>query len=68
MQAGREREFANVYRSSDAARQLSDDEFGAVLAFVRQAFELALAFRAAKLQRHPTAKRRGARGPHKQPS
>ena len=68
VQAGREREFANVYRSSDAARQLSDDEFGAVLAFVRQAFELALAFRAAKLQRHPTAKRRGARGPHKQPS
>jgi transcriptional regulator with XRE-family HTH domain len=45
VQAGREREFANIYRSSDAARTLSDDEFAAVLAFVRQAFELALALR-----------------------
>jgi transcriptional regulator with XRE-family HTH domain len=45
VQAGREREFANVYRGSDAARRLSDDEFAAVLTFVRAAFELALAFR-----------------------
>ena len=45
MQAGREREFANIYRGSDLARRLTDDEFAAMLAFVRAAFELALAFR-----------------------
>jgi transcriptional regulator with XRE-family HTH domain len=45
VQAGREREFANIYRGSDAARRLSDEEFAAVLTFVRAAFELALAFR-----------------------
>jgi transcriptional regulator with XRE-family HTH domain len=47
VQAGREREFANIYRGSDAARRLSDAEFAAVLAFVSAAFELALAFRGA---------------------
>lgn len=47
VQAGREREFANIYRGSDLARRLSDDEFAAVLAFVRTAFDLALAFRGA---------------------
>ena len=36
VQAGREREFANVYRGSDAARGLSDDDFAAVLAFTRR--------------------------------
>lgn len=45
VQAGREREFANIYRSSDVARTLSDEEFAAVLGFVRQAFDLALVFR-----------------------
>ena len=50
VQAGREREFANIYRGSDAARRLSDVEFAAVLAFVSAAFELALAFRGAN---HP---------------
>lgn len=54
-QAGREREFVNVYRGSDAARALTDEDFAAVLAFVKQAFELALAFRSGK-----TAHRRGA--------
>ena len=44
VQAGREREFANVYRASDAARRLDDEEFTAVLAFVRAAFDLALTF------------------------
>jgi transcriptional regulator with XRE-family HTH domain len=48
VQAGREREFANVYRGSDAARRLSDDDFSAVLAFTKAAFELALAFRSSK--------------------
>ena len=45
VQAGREREFANIYRASDAARQLSDAEFAAALRFVRASFEAALAFR-----------------------
>ena len=48
VQAGREREFANIYRASDAARRLSDKEFAAVLAFVSAAFELALTFRGAR--------------------
>jgi len=46
LQAGREREFANLYRGSDGARRLSDGEFAKVLAFTKAAFELALAFRA----------------------
>jgi transcriptional regulator with XRE-family HTH domain len=46
VQAGREREFANLYRASDAARQLNDDEFAAALTFVRASFEAALVFRA----------------------
>jgi transcriptional regulator with XRE-family HTH domain len=49
VQAGRERELANVYRSRDAARQLSDDEFAAVLGFVSSAFDTAMAFRAERL-------------------
>jgi transcriptional regulator with XRE-family HTH domain len=48
LQAGREREFANIYRASDAARGLSDAEFAVVLAFVRAAFEMAMTFRAAR--------------------
>jgi transcriptional regulator with XRE-family HTH domain len=55
VQAGREREFANVYRSSDAARRLSDEDFGAVLAFTKAAFETALAFRGTKAA--PTARK-----------
>lgn len=45
LQAGREREFANIYRAHDAARHLSDQEFEALLAFMRSALELALAFK-----------------------
>ena len=45
VQAGREREFANLYRASDAARQLNDEEFAAALKFVRASFEAALTFR-----------------------
>ncbi len=48
VQAGREREFANIYRGSDSARALSDEDFNAVLGFVRAAFALALTFRGAK--------------------
>ena len=45
VQAGREREFANIYRASDAARRLSDEEFALVLGFTRTAFEMAVAFK-----------------------
>ena len=48
VQAGREREFANIYRGSDAARRLPDEEFNAVLGFTRAAFEMALTFRGVK--------------------
>ena len=46
VQAGREREFANIYRSIDAARELSDADFAAALRFTQAAFEAALAFQA----------------------
>ncbi len=42
---GREREFVNIYRGSDAARKLTDAEFAAVLKLVNAAFELALTFK-----------------------
>ena len=58
LHAGREREFVNVYRSSDAARALSDEDFAAVLAFVKQAFEMALAFRSGKMPQRHGAKRK----------
>lgn len=45
VQAGREREFANIYRSHDAARALSDTDFAAALSFADVAFATALAFR-----------------------
>jgi plasmid maintenance system antidote protein VapI len=57
VQAGREREFANIYRGSDLARRLSDEDFAAVLAFTKAAFELALAFRSGKPR--PAVARRG---------
>lgn len=46
IQAGREREFANIYRSHDAARELSDADFATALTFTNAAFEAALAFQA----------------------
>lgn len=47
VQAGREREVANIYRASDDARRLSDEEFASVLEFMRQAFNMAVQFRMA---------------------
>jgi transcriptional regulator with XRE-family HTH domain len=44
VQAGREREFANVYRANEAARQLNDEEFAAVLRFVGAALDSAVVF------------------------
>ncbi len=60
VQAGREREFANIYRASDAARTLSDREFAAVLAFTRSAFDLAMTLHAKEGGR---AGKRAARTP-----
>jgi len=58
LQAGREREFANVYRASDAARRLTDEEFAEVLKFTKAAFDMALAFRGGKSRRDGAARRR----------
>jgi transcriptional regulator with XRE-family HTH domain len=44
VQAGREREFANIYRSHGAGRNLSDKDFAAALAFSAAAFDSALVF------------------------
>lgn len=44
VQAGRERQFANIYRSHDAARSLSDADFATALAFADAAFATAVAF------------------------
>jgi transcriptional regulator with XRE-family HTH domain len=60
VQAGREREFANIYRASDAARRLDDADFAAVLAFTRAAFEMAIAFRGAKPAASPKGTRKAA--------
>ena len=57
LQAGREREFANIYRGNDAARDLSDEDFNAALNFARTAFDMAVAFR-----RDPHAGKRGSGG------
>jgi transcriptional regulator with XRE-family HTH domain len=59
VQAGRERELANVYRGNDAARRLSDEDFAAVLAFTRQGFDMAVAFRTAAAAAPPN-RRQGA--------
>jgi len=44
LEAEREIQFLNIYRSHDAARQLSDDGFERVRAFTQRAFEMALHF------------------------
>ncbi len=46
VQGSRERELANIYRRSDAARELDDARFAVVLAFTQQAFDSALALTA----------------------
>jgi transcriptional regulator with XRE-family HTH domain len=63
LQLERERRFVNVYRSHDAARQLSDRAFEHVLAFTQAAFEMALDVyasrgRRAQAPRKPPRKRR----------
>jgi transcriptional regulator with XRE-family HTH domain len=61
LQAGREREFANLYRASDAARRLSDEDFAEVLKFTQAAFVMALAFRTGKAVAGPAAHDEAAR-------
>jgi transcriptional regulator with XRE-family HTH domain len=51
IQSAREREFANIYRSDDEARALTDQEFAEVLTFTRAAFEMAMAFRGRSTRR-----------------
>jgi transcriptional regulator with XRE-family HTH domain len=53
LQSAREREFANIYRTDDTARQLTDEQFAAVLAFTKAAFEMAMALHVRTV---PTAK------------
>ncbi len=48
LQFERERQFINIYRRHDLARELSDAGFGEVLAFTRHAFEMALRWVAAQ--------------------
>ena len=45
VQGAREREFANIYRASDEGRELSDEEFTAVLEFVRSGYSAAMVMR-----------------------
>ena len=62
VQAGREREFANLYRGHDGARKLSDDEFARLLAFMKAALELVLSFRTQK-ESGATSRRKAASSP-----
>ncbi len=51
VQAGRERDFANLYRANDAARRLTDEDFAHVLKFVGAAFDMAVGFHASQKAR-----------------
>jgi len=44
LQFERERQFINIYRSKDDARELSDEGYAKVLEFTKQAFNLSLHF------------------------
>jgi transcriptional regulator with XRE-family HTH domain len=53
LQAGREREFANIYRADNEARRLSDHEFAEVLTFMKAAFDLAMSTHRKRARRTP---------------
>lgn len=55
VQAGRERELANIYRANDAARGLSDEQFASLLAFMKASFALAVGLVAANAGKSPAA-------------
>lgn len=63
VQGARERELANIYRRSDAARELDDARFAVVLAFTQQAFDTALALTAAPAAPPAQASAAAAPGP-----
>lgn len=63
VQGARERELANIYRRSDAARELDDARFAVVLAFTQQAFDTALALTAAPAALPAQASAAAAPGP-----
>ncbi|MAT52458.1 MAG: hypothetical protein CMK32_14875 [Porticoccaceae bacterium] len=55
----REVKFINIYRSRDRARQLSDEQFDRILAFMDQAFDMALALTSDdEIQREPAKPRK----------
>ena len=60
LQTVREHQFVNVYRSSDDARSLSDEEFAEILSFTQAAFAMAMAMRARHLAQGGQAKTRAA--------
>ncbi|MEB2345036.1 MAG: XRE family transcriptional regulator [Deltaproteobacteria bacterium] len=60
LQLERERRFLNLFRGHDVARELSDEGFERVLAFLRTAFELALGFVAEQEGLAPRGRRRRA--------
>lgn len=55
VQAGRERELANLYRAHDAARRLTDEQFAVVLRFTQAGFEMAVELAATPAGRPPKA-------------
>ncbi len=57
LQTVREHQFVNIYRSSDQARSLSDEEFAEMVSFTQAAFEMAMALRARQLARNSDADR-----------
>ena len=60
VQMGRERELANLYRANDVARRLSDEEFNAVLDFVKTGFDMAVLFHSATNSRRSPRRARRA--------
>lgn len=62
VQAERELQFVQIYRAKDEARKLSDEEFAEVLAFTRQAFDMALHFVASQQQRQQASDHSGDEG------
>ena len=54
----RDRQWVNIYRSRDEARQLSEAEHEKVIDFARSAFEMALEF--AKMEKEERAQKNKA--------
>ncbi|MDX1799466.1 MAG: XRE family transcriptional regulator, partial [Marinobacter sp.] len=65
LQFERERQFINIFRGHDDARELSDEGFEQVLAFTRQSFEMSLHFVAEQEQTVRRLRAGPAPGPDK---